>query len=414
LALLGSSLYVAVLTVLPVFRFPRPGGPYAIGTVTYHWVDTGRPEIFSEGSGEPRELMAQVWYPAEDVGSSPRAPYVSDPDAVTAGLSQVFGMPRLLFRAFESVTTNAVSETPVASAEPQYPVLVFLEGLGGYRQMNTFQVEELVSHGYVVVALDQPYTAAAVRFPDGRVARMSPLEEMKPLVRQSYAPAEDAPTLHGNAMSDGIVPYLAQDVTFALDRLESVNQQDPRGRLTGRLDLRRAGVFGVSLGGIVAGEACRREPRLGACLVMDAPMPTQVVRHGLDQPTMWITRPAEDMRLEREQAGGWPEDEIEAHQHTMRAVFEKLPGDGYFVNVHGMFHLNPTDMPLWSPLFSWLNVIGPIEAERAHTIVNAYSVAFFDRHLRHRRAAILDAGADRYPEADIQSHRPTSTGPGQG
>ena len=353
-ALMGSSLFVAVLTVLPVFRFPRPSGPHAIGTVTYHWIDTTRPEIFTEGSDDPRELMAQVWYPAEDQGSSPRAPYVSDAEAVTSGLSRVFGMPRPLFRAFGSVTTNAVSGAPVASAEQKYPVLIFLEGLGGYRQMNTFQVEELVSHGYVVAALDQPYTAAAVRFPDGRVARMSPLEEMKPLVRQSYRPAKEAPTLHGAPMKDGIVPYLAEDVTFALDQLESVNEHDQLGRLTGRLDLGRTGVLGVSLGGIVAGEACLQEPRVGACLIMDAPMSTQVVRRGLDRPSMWLTRPAEDMRLEREQAGGWPEEEIEAHQDTVRAVFEKLPGQGYFVNVHGMFHLNPTDLPLWSPALSWL------------------------------------------------------------
>ena len=26
--------------------------------------------------------------------------------------------------------------------------------------MNTFQVEELVSHGYIVAAIDQPYAAA--------------------------------------------------------------------------------------------------------------------------------------------------------------------------------------------------------------------------------------------------------------
>jgi hypothetical protein len=34
--------------------------------------------------------------------------------------------------------------------------------------MNTFQVEELVSHGYIIVAIDQPYAAASVVFPDGR------------------------------------------------------------------------------------------------------------------------------------------------------------------------------------------------------------------------------------------------------
>lgn len=397
-----------------MFRLPRPSGPHAIGTVSYHWVDAGRSEIFTAGSEDKRQLMVQVWYPAQDTGSVPRAPYVCDPDDVTTALARVFGMPRVLFGAFESVTTHAVPSAPVAEGEPQYPVLLFLEGLGGFRQMSTFQVEELVSHGYVVVALDQPYTAAAVRFPGGRVASMAPLEETKPLVRQSYQPAQDAPTLHGATLRDGIVPYLAEDVAFALDQLESVNREDPHGRLTGRLDLRRTGVLGVSLGGIVAAEACGRDPRLGACLMIDAPMPTQVVRRGLTQAAMWITRPAEDMRLERELAGGWPEEEIETHQRSMRAVFDTLPGDGYFVNVRGMFHVNPTDVPLWSPLFSRLDAVGPIDPERAHAIVNAYSLAFFDRHLRDRPAALLDGVADEYPEADIQSRRAAPRGASQG
>ena len=38
---------IALPMILPVFRFPRPTGPYQIGTATYYWVDTSRHEIFS-------------------------------------------------------------------------------------------------------------------------------------------------------------------------------------------------------------------------------------------------------------------------------------------------------------------------------------------------------------------------------
>jgi predicted dienelactone hydrolase len=62
------------------------------------------------------------------------------------------------------------------------------------------------------------------------------------------------------------------DVRFVLDQLAALNHSDPNGILTGRLELQSVGAFGVSLGGIVVGEACRLESRLRACLVMDAPM----------------------------------------------------------------------------------------------------------------------------------------------
>jgi len=60
--------------VLPVFRFPQPGGPYDIGTVTYHWIDTSRPEIFTSDLAARRELMVQIWYPARADPAFPRAP----------------------------------------------------------------------------------------------------------------------------------------------------------------------------------------------------------------------------------------------------------------------------------------------------------------------------------------------------
>ncbi len=275
--------------------------------------------------------------------------------------------------------------------------------------MNTFQVEELVSHGYIVAAIDQPYTAGYVMFPDGRQMAGLARDDLEALVRQNYIPVERAPTLNGQAFENGIIPYLEQDVSFTLDQLAALNQADPNGILAGRLDLQHAGMFGISLGGIVGGEACLQDPRLRACLVMDAPMPTDVVRAGLKQPSMWITRDADTMRLERRVAGGWPEDDIYAHQTTMRAVYESLPGDGYFVRVPGMFHINLTDIPLLSPLAPRLGFSGPVGAQRAHRIINAYSLAFFDHELKGQSVPLLDGPAGQYPKVVFESRRPGST-----
>lgn len=48
----------------------------------------------------------------------------------------------------------------------------------------------------------------------------------------------------------------------------------------------------------------------------------------LDVPCMLVTGPAKTMRLERERARGWGENEIQAHHSTMRATFERLNADG--------------------------------------------------------------------------------------
>ena len=413
---LGALALIAAASLpmaVPVFRFPSPTGPYGIGTVTFSWTDSSRAEVFGVDPKGRRQLMVQVWYPAHGNASGPPAPYLQDADAVMGAFARIHGKPAFLFTRFKDVTTHAVPSAAVALDQARYPVLLFLEGATGFRQMNTFQVEHLVSHGYIVVALDQPGAAAAVVFPDGHQVDGLTMAQFRSTVGPSYLPGGTAASAkglslpNGRALEDGsIVPYLAKDVFFALDRLVALNQADPNRILTGKLDLQRVGAFGVSLGGIVAGEACGLDARLRACLLMDAPMPTDVVDAGLRQPGMWLTRDAASMRLERQRVGGWPEAEIDAHQATMRAAYDGLSGAGYFVRLPGAFHGNFTDASHWTPLAPLLGLTGPIGEQRAHDIINAYSLAFFDRHLLGRPATLLDGPAGQYADVLFEARRP--------
>ncbi|WP_440098039.1 alpha/beta hydrolase family protein [Streptosporangium sp. H16] len=404
LGVMGLVASTALPVLLPVFSFAPPTGPYRIGTVTHHWTDRGRPDVLAADPRARRGLMVQIWYPADGAPSAPRAAYVQDDDVFVA-MARLARVPDFTFGHLRHVTTNAVASAPVAAERSRYPVLVFLEGAMGFRQMNTFQIEHLVSHGYVVAAVDHPYAAASVRFPDGRRTAGLPADRLRALIDRSFELADErtgeAPALNSRVLDGGLVPYLARDVTFTLDHLAALDGADPAGVLTGRLDLRSIGAFGISLGGIVTGEACRAEPRLRACLMMDTRMTPGVVREGLDQPSMWITRDAATMRRE-----GWSADDIDQHQSSMRAVFDKRPADGYFVRVPGMFHADFTDISSWSPVLSRFGLTGSVPAERAHAILNAYSLAFFDRHLRDLPAPLLDGPAPGCPDVLLETRRP--------
>lgn len=194
LGAIAMAVSIALPSVLPVFRFPPPTGPYAIGTLTYHWIDASRVEVFGtnrqgrQDRQDPRELMVQIWYPAKADPSSRRAPYMQDADDVTSALAQIHHKPAFVFGHLKYVTTNALPSAAVAEAQADYPVLMFLEGVTGFRQMNTFQVEELVSHGYIVATIDQPGAAADVVFPDGRQAMGMTLEQVHTSIDSSYMP----------------------------------------------------------------------------------------------------------------------------------------------------------------------------------------------------------------------------------
>jgi predicted dienelactone hydrolase len=407
LCILGIAISAALPILLPVFHFPLPGGPYEIGTVTYHWTDFSRHEVLSPDPRTPRELIVQAWYPARKGNtSSPHSFYLQDADAVAAALTRLHRFPDFLLSHLKYVTTNAVESVPVADSQPSYPVLIFLEGLTGYRQMNTFQIEELVSHGYIVVGIDQPGAAATVVFPDGHQIAITELfTQIKPLVDQSLSPATEAPQLNGQTFKDGIVAYFAQDVSFTLDQLAALNTRDPKGILTGKLDLEHSGVFGMSLGGMVGAEACRSESRLKACLMIDVAMPADVVHSGLRQPAMWMTRPANSMRLERQKVGGWAEKDVIQTQTTMREVYNRLPADGYFVQIPGTFHIDFTDINLLSPMFPITGFSGPIGSQRAHEIINVYSLAFFNRHLKAEPVPLLDGPTANYPEVIFEKRQ---------
>jgi hypothetical protein len=49
---------------------PPATGPFAVGKVTVHWTDESRVEPLSP-SHEPRELMVDIWYPAESSKAVP-------------------------------------------------------------------------------------------------------------------------------------------------------------------------------------------------------------------------------------------------------------------------------------------------------------------------------------------------------
>lgn len=383
LGLLGVVASAVLPAVLPVFRLPRPDGPYPVGTVTYHWTDGDRPEPSTADSSDRRELVVQVWYPAERRPSGPPAPYIEDAGAVTPALGHLRDLPEDTFGYLRYVSTHAVRDAPIAGTRLRYPVLVMLPDRGGYRQAYTFQVEELASYGYVVAVVDQPGVAAVLVRGDGR-----------------RVPYDDR--LNQPEFKDAAIGNLARDVPFTLDRLTQLDAADPDGRFTGRLDLGRAGLLGHSLGATVGAEACRIEARIRACLLEDGYMPTSVVASGLRQPTMWLGRDAETMRLERQRSGGWSEADIQRHQSSVRAVFDRLPTVGYLVQVSGLFHVDMTDAPRLSLFASQLGIGGPLGTRRAQRIVNSYALAFFDRHLAGRPSLLLGGPVAWFPEVHLE------------
>ena len=259
----GGVLASAVLcSVLPVFEFPKPTGPYAISSVTRHLVDSSREEILGPRPGAPREMMVQIWYPADYRG--PRQTFRS-----RAGLG--------IYREHLSlIMTNAAAGIPVARSPGRYPVLIFCPSWEGRRDQSIFQVEELASHGYVVVGMDHPYGSKVTVFPDGR--------EIKSTLGDWMDFSSDEAEKASRRIAETQLKVRVGDARFVLDTLEDLDRNDQAGIFTGRLDTSRVGIFGHSFGGAVAAEACHLDQRFRAAMDLDGCLFGEAARIGVERP----------------------------------------------------------------------------------------------------------------------------------
>ncbi len=65
--------------------------------------------------------------------------------------------------------TDVVENSPIAPGKQKFPLLLFSHGWGNPTFLYTAELQDIVSHGYIVVAVDHPYDTAYTRFPDGDV-----------------------------------------------------------------------------------------------------------------------------------------------------------------------------------------------------------------------------------------------------
>jgi predicted dienelactone hydrolase len=68
-----------------------------------------------------------------------------------------------------AVTSHTLESAAFAKRPRKFPVVIFSHGVGGSSFESTGLFEDLVSHGYVVAAVEHTYLAAAVAFPSGRI-----------------------------------------------------------------------------------------------------------------------------------------------------------------------------------------------------------------------------------------------------
>ncbi|GHH63367.1 lipase [Streptosporangium violaceochromogenes] len=371
----ADSPVAATPTPAPVrLTLPAPTGPHPLGTVSLHLVDRARADPWRD-SRPARELMIQIWYPARAAHGHPPAPWMS-PGAVPF-FERGQGIPpgTLLLPV-----THAHLAAPVDPGRCGRPVVLYSPGLRSDRSLGTALIEELASHGYLVVAVDHTYDADQVEFPGGRV--------------ETFAITGDL----DDVLIAKALAVRTADTRFVLDRLTALNagHNADAGRrplppgLAGAFDLSRAGVLGHSLGGATAAAAVRADRRLRAGVNLDGSLLPPVTA-GTDRPFLLFGGDPgpgpEDPSWDRFWAGqyGWKRElALIGSTHTSFTDLETL-----LPQAAPILGLTPGQVT---------QAIGPLDPRSAVRAQRDYVRAFFDLHLRHLGNRLLRRPSPRYPQ----------------
>jgi predicted dienelactone hydrolase len=237
---------------------PPPTGSLAVGRLTYDWTDSARAETLSPPQSARREIKVHVWYPAAPAQARrPMVPYIDSFPSIMQAVSRqaLEGLFRpasyaVLERSLPA--THTVEGAAMPATRDKYPVLLFSHGLGNTSELYTAEIEDLVSHGYVVAAINHTYDAAFVVFPGDRVVVYA---------RQTWQDESQKPNGYVQYVRKRIEEAWVPDLRFVLGQLERLDAA-PSSFFSGRLDLTRVGAFGHSMGGLAIVRACQLESRL--------------------------------------------------------------------------------------------------------------------------------------------------------
>jgi len=355
-------------------------GPYPVGVTTIQFDDHSR----TDPDGGPRGLQTEIWYPAtQDSKMLPLNRYsdflargvipgcidrAEDPDAI-GGYRQ-----GLKIKELDLCWQNlARRDAQICSPEEGelWPIVVFSHGSGAFRASYVYFTEFLASHGFVVVACDH-VGSSRYTIINGKVVKGGG--------HRGEASQEDRP----------------KDVIFLLDQMQRMHFGCD-SRFTGRLDLSRCAVAGMSFGGWTVAKVLEmNDPRIRVG-VLQCP---SLARGTLGNSS--ITAPVMIMLGAQDTVIGAQGIKL-CHDY-----FAATSGPCYLVEVFKAGHVSFSSCEQYNiaygngigtsrSLTSPGDVYEPINPGKMHAMVNLYTLAFLDEHLRYKVDQHSFLNANQFP-----------------
>jgi len=364
--------------------FHRPDGPHAVGTHEYLWIDEKREEPFTKDPSDRRHLLARVWYPADPSPEKETAFYVLDGNEYPE---------KSIYRRGQTIKTNAVADAPLASRPDPFPLLIYQPGGGTARFIATFQAEQLASRGYVIISADHAGLSETVLYPDGYRFVADTM-----LAPKEIGHFRDDVLNNWGWLEREVFPTWLADAAYTLDKIEEL-ARTPGQLFDKKLDLDRIGMMGWSFGGAVCLQMSKDDPRVKAVVDQDGQLFGDVWEKGTSRPFMLMHHGLED-KAPKPEDNPVMKELIEMTQVRDRSLLERSTNDWYQLTIANTQHGHFSDFLLFFPK-------NPAELDpyRAHEIIVAYTLAFFDQYLKSQSSDLLKAPSAEFPEVTFRKKK---------
>ncbi len=223
-----------------IILFPKSSGDFVMGYKNIELIDTSRNDPYHAGK---RRLKITLYYPST-ASSAYLEPYGEEETlfwhrelTAVPSLKEHFNVIMNEFRTLR--IHKALNAEPLPG---KYPVIVFNHGFGVTAGSYQSLFQELVSHGYIICAIHNPYIADTVIF-------------------------QNEDKLFRKAQKDETaVNTCIDDATFVLSFLPEIEYFHEV------MDLDKIGILGHSLGGITSMVIARTNAQIKSVVSLDAPI----------------------------------------------------------------------------------------------------------------------------------------------
>lgn len=235
----------------PTVSFPKPSGDFQIGFKKYFFKNPNRQDPFIEEKS-PREITVNLYYPADGINAS-EVPYINK--KLLKYFQSEFKNNGLDQNVLSLLRTGIYEETKISKRKDQYPLIILSHGSGGTPEFYTILIKELVSHGFIVAAINHTYNSYAALLSDNSIKFNS--DVFNQFLQRLQ--------LQGLDFYGVVTKTSVDDIQQTIDGLKNSD-------LNKFINFKKIGMVGHSIGGMAVSYACPNFSECTCGVNLDGPL----------------------------------------------------------------------------------------------------------------------------------------------